>query len=273
MATGRQGKLVETILDDNRDAFLAEFGRMDGEIVPNLFESLHDPNGKHPHPGLLRDKPPLVSVAAFFGSFNVLRAFVDLSFVPTLLDQLKRSIAHVACAGGNFDCCWELDDYGVDHYRVDFETRDADGRMPAEYAAEYGRLDLLQWLWIRGGLNAMAEYWKQPGAEEPDVLVYAAERGQADVLKFLIDVVGAPVYKTRELPGNAHVKALWGEWSRRAVSERTTATHAACAGGHADTLGVLLEYGANAKQCDGDRVRLAVVREVAARSEGDPEAV
>jgi ankyrin repeat protein len=112
-------------------------------------------------------------------------------------------------------------------------------------------LDLLQWLWIRGGLNAMAEYWKQPGAEEPDVLVHAAERGHADVLKFLIDVVGAPVYKKRELPGNAHVKALWGEWSRRAVSERTTAIHTACAGGHAGALGVLLERGANAKKCDG----------------------
>ena len=253
------------------DANLAQLGRVCLTLDPNLqFLAVHSPTLGNPLPTILRHLPPLVSVAAFFGSFDVLRVFVDLSVDPKLTDLFGRTIAHFGCAGGSFDCCRELDNYGVD-----FETLDHGHRLPAEYAAEFGRLDVLQWLWMRGSLNAMAAVWQKRGAEEPAILRLVAERGHADVLKFLIDVVGAPVYGNGDLPGAAQTRKLNADeraaikkkamlWKARQAREQehvkvaharlerlTTAVHAACAGGHAEALEALLERGGNPTKVDG----------------------
>ena len=158
--------------------------------------------------------------------------FVDLSFDPMCVDGFQRSIAHFSCAGGSFDCCRELDLYGVDFEAVDWE-----GRSPAEYAAEMGRLDLLQWLWTRWSLNAMSETWQEAGATEPMILRRVAEFGHADVMKLLIDVVGARMYKSGSLP----------------TPDLTSAVHSACEGGHLDALRVLLDRGACPRVLDGAR--------------------
>jgi ankyrin repeat protein len=176
--------------------------------------------------------------------------FVDLSFNPQTLDGLGRNIAHFACAGGSFDCCRELDLLGVD-----FEALDGEGRLPAEYAAEMGPLDLLQWLWTRGSLNAMSEQWKKSSVE-PAIPRWAALHGHTAVLKFLIDVVGAPVFKRGPLPN-----------SGGGFTYRTTAVHCACAGGHEPALRVLLERGGNAAKVDG-RSRMPVTLAIESGSLG-----
>jgi hypothetical protein len=223
-------------LEDDPKGFLDELGRVCTTLDPNIImESRHDALGKRPLPGILRGQPPLASVAAFFGSNDVLRLLVSLSLNPKAVDAFGRTLAHFATAGGSFDCCRELDFYGVG-----FESRDGEGRPPAEYAAEWGRFDILQWMWIRGYLNAMIEEWKAAGAEEPKILRVVAQFGHSEVLKFLIDVLGAPVYKK----GHRFLN---------------TAVHAACEGGHGAALQVLLKRGANPRNVDEQRRMPAVL--------------
>jgi hypothetical protein len=78
------------------------------------------------------------------------------------------------------------------------------------------------------------------------------------VLTFLIDVVGAPVYKGGDLPGTAALRAMPGTMIGRA-SGLTTAAHEACDGGHADALDVLIERGASASRLDGQGREPAVL--------------
>jgi ankyrin repeat protein len=147
-------------------------------------------------PILLRSSPPAASVAAFLGSIQAFRVFVHLGFNHNAIDGMGRQVAVFAAAGGNFDILRELDNLGVDWIGVRFH--------PAEFAAQFGRLDVLQWLWTKGALLANPRAgWESditlaraPAFGLPtsfyrvaSVLGVAAFSGHADVIAFLKDEV------------------------------------------------------------------------------------
>jgi hypothetical protein len=77
--------------------------------------------------------------AAFLGATKCVRTLFDLSVDPE--KRRRMSFAHFACAGGVFDICRELDNFGVD-FIVGIPS-------PAKFAAEFGREDVIFWLWTR----------------------------------------------------------------------------------------------------------------------------
>jgi hypothetical protein len=99
----------------------------------------------------------------------------------------------------------------------------------------------------------MAAAWHEPDAEEPEILRRVALFGHAEVLKFLIDVVGAPVYKSGDLPGWLATvgRRLPRDLRDELRGAATTPVHCACEGGDADGLRALLDRGANARKPNG----------------------
>jgi hypothetical protein len=120
----------------------------------------------------------------------------------------------------------------LDNLGQDWTIRDKAGISPAEHAAEYGRLDVLQWLWTKGALLAEPRVgwsdrvpdWRGPEWElaDPSIIVAAARGGHVAVIAFLTGEVGIPL-------GRSHMGL--------------TALHAACEGGHVIAAEALLKAG------------------------------
>jgi hypothetical protein len=165
-------------------------------------------------------------VAAFMKSVECFKTLVLLSFNKNLRDSRGRSVAHFAAAGGCFDILREADNLGGDWLQ-----KDKDGRVPARFAALFGRLDVLQWFWIRGQLGDLEPTrdrwgdWRDCGLLED-----AAAGGHTLVLEFLVNEVGC---KFATPPGDEGM--LSG------------ALRSASAGGHDEALLALLRLGARAQ--------------------------
>jgi hypothetical protein len=147
---------------------------------------------------IVRDHPPLASVAALICSFSVLPRFVDRFLEWKANDEQGRHLGHVASEGGSFYCCCELDNYGVV-----FEGRDGGWHSLAQYAVDetscsgYG-------LFL---VNVMADEWKAPRAGD------LASGGAARALG------GADFWSTY--------------WVRRCTSGQALQHHGACTQGRA----------------------------------------
>jgi hypothetical protein len=72
------------------------------------------------------------------------KLFINLSFNHQSRDDVGRTIACFAAAEESFDICWEVQNLGMSFGREC-------GQCPARFTAEFGRLDVLQWLWTLPG--------------------------------------------------------------------------------------------------------------------------
>jgi hypothetical protein len=98
---------------------------------------------------------------------------VNLGFNPRPPDRRGRMAVHFACVGGILDIIRELDNLGVVWTHA---SRDG---TPAELAARFGRLPVLQWLWTKGALLAdpVVGWVDDRGFDDPRILRWAAEGG------------------------------------------------------------------------------------------------
>jgi hypothetical protein len=115
-------EVFEAILDDDPDHVMKVLMRV-GD--PNVEAFLR----RGTVPDILRYGVFQASVAAFFGSIESLRVFVNLGFDPHQRDSGGWSIVHYACCGGVFDILRELDALGVSWVDEESPSR------PAELAA------------------------------------------------------------------------------------------------------------------------------------------
>ena len=165
-----------------------------------------------------------VHLAAFMGSVKSLRAMINHGF--DLSDFDCKMLPHMAAAGGNFEVIRELDNLGLD-----WVSRFA-WEHPAEYAARWGRLEVLQWLWVRGYLMSSPVCgWAPPCNEgdDPEILRSAARGGHLAIIEFLVEEVRIP-FASR--PGR------FGMCRSAMIS--------AAEGGHAGVLKWLLDRGRDA---------------------------
>jgi hypothetical protein len=123
------------------------------------------------YPEMLMARPHAAAFAAFFGSIKCVRLFINLSFNHQHVDAEDRPITDFAAAGGSFDICREFQNLGV-----------AFRPASAECAVEFGRLDILQWLWTLGHCESRAVQWQ--------CLRLAVKGGHVEVVKFLVSKDG-----------------------------------------------------------------------------------
>jgi ankyrin repeat protein len=188
--------------------------------------------GKFRLPKILRNGSSPIMHAAFLGAIKCVRTLIDLSSNPMAKDRRSLTPAHFACAGGIFDICRELDNLGVN-----FALLSRSG-SPAKLACEFGRDELVFWLWTRGALLATPQVgWRAKRGGDPDVLCAAALNGHSTVLRILVESVGI----------RFNVKL--SESGESAVS-------CACRNGHDEVLEVLFELGA----CVNDTALPAAIR-------------
>jgi hypothetical protein len=180
--------------------------------------------------------------------------FLNLGLDISIVDDSGRGLEHYACAGGSFVIARELDNIGAKWRRS--QSR-GPAHFPAEYAAAFGNLAVMQWLWTKGDLLGVPRVgWSAPGRGEvrmlmsnapsqccrdPQILLAAAGHGHSSVVEFLLNHVKVPF-------GKAGVKGA-------------TALHVACRGGHESTAAVLINSGADVSGIM-ERQRLGVTYEV-----------
>ena len=169
-------------------------------------------------PWILADDPPISCVCAFFGAkacFKHLAINVIHDF-RWETDEQERNIGHFAVAGGCLDIIRtinerdttrdeppeseseEEDSYSYDgRYHDSWDDRfrpqrkrpggifaqvDAKGYTCAHYAAKFGKLEALQWLWMQGTFDL--DVTTGSGATP---LMWACSNGHVDVAKFLVE--------------------------------------------------------------------------------------
>lgn len=217
----RRQDLWNAIVDDQPDT------------VTELLSKLEDPNVILTAPGvrvpaMLRHGLTGASLAAFLGCLGSFRVFINFGFDPHRSDSRGRTVAHYACAGGTFGILRELDSLSVNWVIVS-----KDG-TPAEMAASFGRLPVLQWLWTKGALLAKPVVgWRDDRlVGDASILRCAAEGGHSPVIEFLIRDVEIPVFRG----SGAFVDTI---------------LHAACRHGQTETVRALLRLEG---PCDAERL-------------------
>jgi hypothetical protein len=162
-------------------------------------------------PKILRNHPSAAAIVAFLGNPILFRVFGDLGFDHSVKDGIGRTLGHFACAGGNFEVVRELDSLGFDWTQSHSAENAVVPHYAAEYAAAFGHLHILQWLWTKGYLRAepmegwwLGDYravrevdclfaWRggvAPACGWSCILLAAADGGHAEVVRFLICEVG-----------------------------------------------------------------------------------
>jgi hypothetical protein len=163
-------------------------------------------------------------MAAFLGAIKCVRTLIDLSVDWKKTVWGKVTAVHLACAGGVFDVCRELDNLGLD-----FTVRSLEG-SPALYACEFGHDDILIWLWIRGAILAAPQVgWVHYYGGDPDVLCAAAMHGHSRVLRLLVEQIGI-------------------KFNQRLLPHAESAVACASGAGHDEVLDLLLALGARVNE-------------------------
>jgi hypothetical protein len=192
------GELLEATLDDDAP----KFGGLTND--PNV---LFHNDSPFKFPSILRSDPPFICVALCLGSLTVFGLLATAeNFDAGQRDGRLRGLSHFACMNGDLAVCKSLHASGVD-----FASPDADGRTPAEWAAEFGKSDVLAWL---REIEAVPEWG--------NALSFAALHGHLEAMRFLI----------------------------KDGAEERDAVHRACEGGQHEALQMLLEQGASATGVD-----------------------
>jgi hypothetical protein len=207
-------RLLDAFLDDDDMRMLSHL-RSDTIYDFALME------GQFKLPNILRNECTPLMMASFLGATKCVRMLIDLSANPKAVDGVGLTVAHFACAGGVFDICRELDNLGVD-----FQLSQPGGGSPALFACEFGRVDIVFWLWTRGAILADPIVgWRELPGQDPDVICFAALHGHSQVLRTLVETIGI---KCRL---DLH-------------PDRDCALSFACANGHDEVIDVLFELGA-----------------------------
>lgn len=132
-------------------------------------------------PWMVLDNPPLPCLCAFVAAeqcFNYLLS-LGIDFADT--DDQSRTLGHFAVAGGSMEILRLIDIHIQGTYNDIFETVDSKGNSCAHFAAKFGRMDALQWLWTKGfDLNNCNENGASP-------FMWSCSNGQLEMAKFLLE--------------------------------------------------------------------------------------
>ena len=188
--------ILRALQKDDLDTLASEIAACDEIDFPMVI------SGGDDIPWMLKDAPPMPCVCAFFAASDCFKYLLTLSFDLARCDGKGRNIGHFAVAGGSMEILRELDARdtvdGADKKKGSiFVEGDETMNQCAHYAAKFGRLDVLQWLWMKG--KAELNPRNNNGATP---FMWSCSNGQVDVAKFLHEH-GA---KTNE-------KTYFGRWS------------------------------------------------------------
>jgi ankyrin repeat protein len=194
--------MLSVLRDDDRYVFALRQGTF---LLPKIFR-----NGSN-----------TIMFALFLGATTCVRTLNDLSADLKSKDKLDLTVAHFACAGGSFDVCRELDNLDVD-----FSVGSKCG-SPAKSACEYGRDELLMWLWTRGAILGDPQVgWSAKRGSDPDVLCAAALNGHWKVIRILVESIGIKFKSKLGVKGESAIAS-------------------ACRNGRDEALDVMFELGAD----------------------------
>ena len=186
--------ILRALQKDDLDTLVSELAAFDDVSFTMII------SGGDDIPWMLKDAPPMPCVCAFFAAKDCFKYLMTLNFDLRICDAKCRNLGHFAVAGGSMEILRELDARDtVDSKKGGSIFAQGDEKMNqcAHYAAKFGRLDVLQWLWMKGKaeLNPRNNNGGTP-------FMWSCSNGQVDVAKFLHDH-GA---KTNE-------KTYFGRWS------------------------------------------------------------
>lgn len=122
-------------------------------------------------PSILKSLPPIISVAAFFGSVECVSALIALNANVYEKDNEKRTPSHFAAAGGKLEIIRILDQ----------DEPDTNKNYPIHYAAQYGQVDAIRYFWSKNrNLN-------ETGFKLKQAIHFACYNGHLPVVEFLYD--------------------------------------------------------------------------------------
>ena len=111
-------KLDRKIFEDDDSSRLSEFIN----DVDNVNYKVKSFDSENLQP-ILQSEPPLISIAAFYGSIECFQMLMYSEADLSICDNCDRAVAHFASAGGNISICDLLDSAGVDFSAKDKEKR------------------------------------------------------------------------------------------------------------------------------------------------------
>ena len=117
----------------------------------------------------LRNRPPLISVAAFFGAVKIFRYLIMQGVDLGDLDSLGTSVVTFAVAGGNMNILQLLDEHGVSF----------DGALFT--AAEAGNYEVFMWLFSTRQIDL-----RQRKTDNTTILHAAARSGNWRLIDLLL---------------------------------------------------------------------------------------
>ncbi|OHT07972.1 hypothetical protein TRFO_05120 [Tritrichomonas foetus] len=128
---------------------------------------------------ILKNGASVVAVCVFEGAEQCLSWIFGNVETTNLLDNRQRNLYHFAAASKNQNIYQMIENFvPVD---TNFKETDFYGNLPIHYAAYYGNLQILQYLWMNGAdLNAKNEDGATP-------LHFAVKNQQLNIINFLLN--------------------------------------------------------------------------------------
>ena len=216
--------ILQAILDDDSDKLLdlisSHLSDTTSFFLPPISKKL---------PRYLSNGPSLLSVSCFFASMNCFRLLLNLNPKADKIDSKGRIAIHYASAGGSLEMLRELDQItqsepstsnqnGTNGHKNKniYNYEDHNHMTPISYAAQFGRLDVIKYLYLKGAELA----YHDRSTRRPIHL--ACLYGHVDVVRFFVEN-GVPLTDSIGLP----------------------TIHCACAGGDVATIEYLISQKVN----------------------------
>ena len=234
-------KVYNAVLGNDQD-FL-----VDHVISSNLVNAVWDFSSISNVPDVLKDSPPLLSVAAYFGlidTFNFLYSndasleivdkvylhcfyYVPFYFFIKFCFLFYRAIPHFSCNSKKADFLNFIENIGMD-----FQLLDKAKRSTMHYACQAGNLYAVKWLWIHGvPLDNKDRIGLTP-------LMLACQCGHDDIVDFLIENKADEnkLFTLKKYPGKFKTRTL---------------LHFACESNNAKLVNRFIKFGVNNLSFDG----------------------
>lgn len=228
--------VLQAILDDDSEKLLELISDYltDTTIffLPNISKKL---------PEFLSSNPSLLSLSSFFASTNCFRLLLSLNSNADAEDNEGRTSIHFAAAGGSLDILRELDQ----HLRI---AENGDGNTPLQNSSEN---PFLRSLLGHNRISSENGVYNYPDFSNKTPIHYAAQFGRLDIIKYLY-LKGADLDLLRDKEGRRpiHLACLYGhvDVARFFVENGVSLTdensmhsiHYACIGGDAATIEYLI---------------------------------
>lgn len=170
-------KLLTAMKADNLDEFQEAMSIFTDFDIRVTIEK----NSSDTVPWMVLDVPPLSCLCAFLAAEQCFNYLLILGIDFEAEDANGRTLGQFAVAGGSMEIIRLIDIHAAENNSDIFEWIDAKGNSCSHFAAKFGRMDALQWLWTKGiKLNPRNDNGGTP-------FMWSCSSGQLEMAKFLVE--------------------------------------------------------------------------------------